>query len=252
MDGINTFGAAGGAQPDLTTFWKINTEYEDATGTSVSAAVAVAGQFTVTPPSGNQPALTDATIQALVVNTIAAASWPRDSTAVYHVLVSQEVVVAAFCNVSCSYHGSFAAPGGGQNLLYLAALDSTKQCHAVCQPQYQATIYGYFPPNSDRGADSMVGLIAHELSDVATNPDVSGGLPCGWFDEGSGYENSDYCAYHFGTPFKPGTPGPGLATHYGVNGRSFLVQQQYSPALKACVNYKGQGGKTTRRLLQKL
>lgn len=249
-DGINSLGAAGGAQPDLTAFWRIDTEYVDAAGRGPSTNVTVAGQFSAA-ATGTSP-LTDASIQGIIMNSIAAAGWPRDSNAVYHVLMSAEVVAASFCNSTCSYHGSFSAPGGGQDLLYLVGLDATKQCPMLCQPQFQSNLFNYIPPNGDPGADSVVGLIAHELSEIAADPDVSGSLPGGWFDDGTGYENMDYCAYQYGTVFKAGS---GSATHYGVNGRAFLVQENYSLVQKACKNYKSQvatTAKRTGRLLQKL
>ena len=47
-------------------------------------------------------------------------------------------------------------------------------------------------PNGNAGVDAMVSVIAHELAEMATDPDLNA-----WYDS-RGYENADKCAWTFG------------------------------------------------------
>ena len=50
-------------------------------------------------------------------------------------------------------------------------------------------------PNGNAGADGMASIIAHELEEAATDPDLNA-----WYDA-TGAENADKCAWTFGTEY---------------------------------------------------
>ncbi len=50
-------------------------------------------------------------------------------------------------------------------------------------------------PNGNAGADGMASIIAHELEEAVTDPDLNA-----WYDN-RGYENADKCAWTFGTTY---------------------------------------------------
>ena len=51
----------------------------------------------------------------------------------------------------------------------------------------------YDPANGVSGADGMASIIAHELEEAVTDPDLNA-----WYDS-RGYENADKCAWTFGS-----------------------------------------------------
>jgi hypothetical protein len=72
-------------------------------------------------------------------------------------------------------------------------------------------------PNGNVGADGMASIIAHELAEAASDPDLNA-----WYDR-RGYENADKCAWTFGTT--SGTSGAKYNVELGT--RKFLIQQNW-------------------------
>ena len=85
-------------------------------------------------------------------------------------------------------------------------------------------------PNGDLGMDGLVSTLAHELSEVASDPYMST-----WYDEGSGMENADVCAYQYGTVLHDAATGAAYNMQ-GNGGIKFLVQQIWSPGLAKCAS----------------
>ncbi|CAI5990622.1 unnamed protein product [Closterium sp. NIES-65] len=86
-------------------------------------------------------------------------------------------------------------------------------------------------PNGNPGIDGMITSLAHEITETATNPAGSG-----WFVDGDG-ENGDECAWNFGST-KTGSLQNGQKFEYnlvGLDGRKFLVQQNWDRVLNKCV-----------------
>ena len=73
-------------------------------------------------------------------------------------------------------------------------------------------------PNGDPGADAMVSVIAHELEEAASDPDLNA-----WYDS-TGAENADKCAWKFGTTTALPT---GALYNITLGGMKFLVQQNW-------------------------
>ena len=64
----------------------------------------------------------------------------------------------------------------------------------------------------------MVSVIAHELEETATDPDLNA-----WYDS-SGAENADKCAWTFGTTY---TVSNGSLANMNLGTRDYLVQQNW-------------------------
>ncbi|PYT19407.1 MAG: hypothetical protein DMG59_00390, partial [Acidobacteria bacterium] len=68
------------------------------------------------------------------------------------------------------------------------------------------------------GADGMASIIAHELEEATTDPDLNA-----WYDV-RGYENADKCAWTFGTTYATAN-GSTANMHLGT--RDFLIQRNW-------------------------
>ena len=69
-----------------------------------------------------------------------------------------------------------------------------------------------------RSADAMASIVAHELEEATTDPDLNA-----WYDT-QGYENADKCAWTFGTQQ---TAANGSKYNMIINGMEYLVQRNW-------------------------
>jgi hypothetical protein len=67
------------------------------------------------------------------------------------------------------------------------------------------------------GADGAASIIAHELEEAVTDPDLNA-----WYDN-RGRENADKCAWTFGTTYSNGT---GIA-NVNLGGKDYLIQRNW-------------------------
>lgn len=201
---LTTFGQyIGGPTP----YFNINTTYFNGNNQFVSGSVALPKSVA---DSGSQgAALTDSKVAAIVQNALASGALPTDTNGVYFVLASQEITeTSGFCTQYCAWHthGSIA----GQDIKY-GFIGDPMQCPSACSAQTVT-------PNGNMEADSMANLIAHELSESVTDPDLNA-----WFDR-RGMENADKCAWKFGA-----TQSLSSGAKYNVNFGSlnWLLQQNW-------------------------
>jgi hypothetical protein len=163
-------------------YYNINTTYTDGAGNHVSNSVTLAGETT----DSGKTSLSDADIQAVVSNAISSGRLPKDTSGIYFVLTSADVTASSgFCTQYCGWHthGTIA----GANIKY-SFVGNPDRCPASCAAQTTS-------PNGNAGADGMASIIAHELEEAASDPDLNA-----WFDT-RGYENADKCAWTFGTTY---------------------------------------------------
>lgn len=188
-------------------YYNINTTYYDRSNRSVSNSVAYGGSATVTgTPYGTS--LSDANIQSIVSSAISSKAVPSDTNAVYFVLTSKEVTASSgFCTQYCGWHTH--ASIGGADIKY-SFVGNPERCPASCS--MQAT------PNDNLGADGMASIIAHELEEAVTDPDLNA-----WYDR-RGYENADKCAWTFGSQY---TSANGSTANMRLGTRDFLIQQNW-------------------------
>ena len=72
--------------------------------------------------------------------------------------------------------------------------------------------------NGNAGADEMANIIAHELEEAVTDPDLNG-----WYHF-IGEKNADKCARSFGATY---TSQNGAKANMRLGSRDFLIQQNW-------------------------
>src|SRR5262249_12042517 len=151
-------------------------------GGKVDNSVVYGGSTTVAYPYGT--ALTDANIKSIVSDAISTGALPKNTNAVYFVLTSKDVnATSGFCTQYCGWHTNGTISGSDIKYSFVGNPD---RCISSCAAQTTG-------PNGNAGADGMASIIAHELEEAASDPDLNA-----WYDA-AGYENTDKCAWTFGT-----------------------------------------------------
>jgi hypothetical protein len=171
-------------------WYRINSSYSDGSGVRIRDQVSfIRGVF----PNGNEAnrpdtkALDDAGVLNVVLDTIYnKKALPEDENGIYFVLTSSDIKeTTGFCSNYCGWHYYDFAPSTGASIKY-SFVGNAAQCLSACAAQTTS-------PNGNPGVDGMVSVIAHELSEAVTDPEISA-----WLDI-RGYEDADKCAWTFGT-----------------------------------------------------
>jgi hypothetical protein len=186
-------------------YFNINTSYDDGNGNHIANVVNYLGNATDSYSQGTS--LSDAQIQAVVANAISH-GLPKDPNAVYFVLTSADVTAnSGFCTQYCGWHthGTIA----GTDIKY-SFVGNPDRCPSACEAQTTG-------PNGNAGADGMASIIAHELEEATTDPDLNA-----WYDR-RGAENADKCAWTFGTTYSSG----GASANMKLGARDYLIQQNW-------------------------
>jgi hypothetical protein len=189
-------------------YFKINTTYYDASNAWITTNVRFGGSYTVLGyPRGT--ALSDSDIQGIVTDAINGGKLPGDPGGVYFVLTSADVTAkSGFCNQYCGWHTH--ATINAQDIKY-AFVGNPDRCPSSCEEQTKG-------PNGNAGADGMASIIAHELEESATDPDLNA-----WYDR-HGAENADKCAWTFGSTY---TTSNGAKANMTIGSRNYLIQQNW-------------------------
>jgi hypothetical protein len=200
---LSDFAKSVGGSP----YYNINTTYYNGAGTRVSNAVHYAGSTTDNYSRGTS--LSDAAVQAVVSSAITSGRLPLDSFGVYFVLTSADVTASSgFCTNYCGWHTHGTISG---NDIKYSFVGNPDRCPAACAAQTTG-------PNGNAGADGMASIIAHELEETATDPDLNA-----WYDS-RGAENADKCAWTFGTTYA--TPNSSTA-NMRLGSRDYLIQRNW-------------------------
>lgn len=173
----------------------------------VTNAVTFAGQTTDAYSQGASN-LSDAQINAVVTRAIANGSLPKDTGGVYFVLTSADVSKSGFLTQYCGWHTH--ATISGADIKY--AFVGDPGANSACSMQTTTS------PNGNVGADAMASVVAHELEESTTDPDLNA-----WFDQ-RGYENADKCAWTFGTTYSAAN---GSRANMHIGGLDFLIQRNW-------------------------
>jgi len=192
----------------------INTTYHNGSNQYVSNSVHYGGSTTDTGSQGTN--LTDQKVANVVSSAITGGKLPKDTNALYFVLTSKEIgETSGFCSQYCGWHthGSLS----GSDIKYSFVGDAGR-CISGCAGQSNG-------PNGNPGADGMVSVIAHELAETVTDPDLNA-----WYDS-QGYENADKCAWQF-TPTSTAANGTKYNVTFG--GKQYLVQQNWKATTNTC------------------
>jgi hypothetical protein len=191
-------------------YYNINTTYYNGSGTHVKNAITYSGSTVDNYSHGT--ALTDAAVQAVVSQAIANNSLPLDVNGLYFVLTSADVTeTSGFCTQYCGWHthGTIS----GMDIKY-SFVGNPDRCPSGCEAQ---TI----SPNGNAGADGMASIIAHELEEAVSDPDLNA-----WYDS-RGAENADKCAWTFGATY---TTANGAHANMKIGTRDYLIQQNWVDA----------------------
>jgi hypothetical protein len=202
MSIISDFLNSEGGSP----YYNINTTYYNGAGVHLTNSIKFANSTTDNYSLGTS--LTDANIQTIVSSAISAGHLPLDVNGIYFVLTSADVAKSGFCSSYCGWHTH--ATISGKDIKY-AFVGNAGRCLNACAQQS-------ISPNGDAGADGTVSIIAHELEEAASDPDLNA-----WYD-GSGGENADKCAWTFGTTY---TTANGAQANMKLGSRDFLIQQNW-------------------------
>jgi hypothetical protein len=185
----------------------INTTYYNGSNVHVSNAVNYAGSTTDNYSRGTS--LTDSAIGGVVSDAITSGRLPKDTNGVYFVLTSADVTASSgFCTQYCGWHTHGTI--GGSDIKY-SFVGNADRCLSSCAAQSTS-------PNGNAGADGMASVLAHELVEAVSDPDLNA-----WYDT-RGSENADKCAWTFGTTY---TVSNGSKANVRWGSRDFLIQRNW-------------------------
>ncbi len=195
---LNNFAQSDGGSP----YFAINTTYYNGQSIHVLNHVTFSGAVNTGETLGNS--LSDANILTIVKN-----QNPTDTNGVYFVLTSPDVNETSGLDTQyCGWHDH--ATINGRDIKYAFVGNPARDLSACSN--------GTPSPNSDPGADAAASIIAHELEEATTDPDLNA-----WYDR-SGNENADKCAWTFGSTYK--TKNGGVA-NVNLGGVDYLIQQNW-------------------------
>jgi hypothetical protein len=197
------------APQNSSNYFQINTTYS-AGGTTITGNVVFGGETSDNYSQGAR--LTDSRVKAVVNRAINNHFLPYDPTGVYFVLSSSDVSESSgFCTQYCGWHTSGS---GTYGTIRYSFVGNANRCLSACAAQ---TI----SPNGNAGVDGMISVIAHELEEATSDPDLNA-----WYDS-SGSENADKCAWTFGHSLQQLASG----AYYNMTlttqsvSRKFLIQR---------------------------
>ena len=188
-------------------YFNINSTYTDQSGAPVRNSVVFAGSANDNYSLGKD--LSDPQIQQIVASAISSGKLPKDPNGVYFVLTSADVNESSgFCSQYCGWHtyGTIA----GTQIKYSFVGDAGR-CLSSCSAQSTS-------PNGNPGADAMASVVAHELQETVTDPNLNA-----WFDD-RGQENADKCAWTFGLTFAAKN---GSRANMTLGAYNYLIQQNW-------------------------
>jgi hypothetical protein len=187
-------------------YHKINTTY------GVSQSVSYGGSTLDSYSRGRQLSYDD--VGLIVKDNIVRGVLPTDENAVYFVMGAADVNSTGFCTDLCAwhYHGILAP---AVNIKY-GFIGNPDYCVAVSRGgcYWQPTL----SPNANPAADAMVNMVAHELEESLSDPNLNA-----WYDAAS-CENEDKCAWTFGTTYPLEN---GSSANLRLGARDYLIQQNW-------------------------
>jgi len=190
----------------------INSTYGDSTGNVVGHALLNRDAFDGF-SAGTTLSTNDGSLQGVVARAINSGRLPLNPNAIYFVLTTSEVNVttgtAAFCTQFCGFHNHTTI--NGVDIKY-AFVGNPDRCPRACEPQFPMS------PNNNPAADAMVSVMAHEMVETISDPDLNA-----WFD-GAGNENADKCVFKYGpvqfdangAKYNQTIPGTAIGFHWLV------------------------------------
>jgi len=194
-----------------TDWFNINTTYYSGSGRTLKhVSNSVVYKTATTDDYSHGTSLDDSDIAAIVASAITGKRLPKDANGVYFVITAPDVdETSGFCTDYCGWHTSGKLSGTDIKYAFIGGIS---RCPNICSANR------FHSANNNVGADAMASVIAHELSEAVTDPDLNA-----WYDD-TGMENADKCAFTFGhVNLAPN--GSGTNVHWGS--RDLLIQQNW-------------------------
>ncbi len=211
---VNDFLHGLGGSP----YYVTNASYQGVTGNLSNGA-------SITDNYSQGANLSDRKVSLIVSNAISSGRLPRDGNGIYLVLSSSDVSeTSGFCSRYCGWHTYQTI--SGTNIKY-AFIGNANRCLNACSMQTNS-------PNGNAGVDGMVSVIAHEIEETNTDPNLNA-----WYDS-KGAEDADKCAWTFGqTLFQTSSGAYYNMTLPTVSGgsRPFLIQRELDSNSHCYVDY---------------
>jgi hypothetical protein len=195
-------------------WFSINAWYGDAWGNHATNQVHFGGRAIDRYSRGTN--LTGADIATIVTSSIVSGALPDDPYGIYVVLTSADVAEEGFCSRHCGWHTkmAWASNGADPDQRLYAFVGNAANCANPCGMTNPS-------PNDAPAGDAMVGVLAHELAEIVTDPYLDA-----WYAP-NGQENADHCAWQFGQEYS--NPN-GAAVNVAIGDLWYLVQENWAPA----------------------
>ncbi|MEQ1884841.1 MAG: hypothetical protein ABL967_07250 [Bryobacteraceae bacterium] len=190
-------------------YYNINTTYFNAANVNVTGSVILAGSVTSSYVAANPTNLTDSDIWNIVKRAFTNDGLSPDPNGIYFVLTAPGVGESSgFLSSYCGWHSAATYNGVWMKYSFVGDADGVYGC----------TGHGAPSPNGDMGADAMVSVLAHELEEAVTDPQLNA-----WYDV-NGEENADKCSWTWGTTY---TTTNGAIANMKLGGLDYLIQQNW-------------------------
>jgi len=192
-------------------YFQINTTYS-----GVGGGVNFGSEYTDTGSQGTR--LSDSRVFSVVENAINGGHLPYDSNGVYFVLSSSNISESSgFCTRYCGWHTAGNNTNGAR--IRYSFVGNANRCLSACAAQTTG-------PNGNAGVDGMISVMAHELEEATTDPDLNA-----WYDS-NGSENGDKCAWTFGSHQTQLASGAWYNVTLGA--RNYLIQRNLAASDSKC------------------
>lgn len=227
---VNSLGPSNAATSgSVRSWWNTNCMYYSKTGAYLKPNVVLKKEAFDSYSQGSY-SLSGDQIARIVTDKLESGALPVDPNGAYMVIPSKDTSVSGFCSSWCGYHtGTYYS-----NVAIKFALvgNAVSQCPYSCD-------YASSPNGDPDGADGLLSIFAHELTEIATDPWGNG-----WWYSRTGDENADKCAYKYGTiKYDSGGNAYNLVGNYGYK---FRIQQNWDPKSGKCVSGAGSTVPTPR------
>ena len=185
--------------------------------------------------------LKSGSVVKIIESAVRAGKLPKDSNGIYTVFTSADVsessFTGSFCDGYCGYHSvtsslglKYAFQGDGTRCPGTLPPPGAEKGTPGCLQRYwrnqTAVTYSV---NKNQAADSMINVLAHELTETASDFDNA------WRDD-SGLENADKCAaYYIGVQNARPSDYAGAYNAVVGNGK-YLLQANWHATKQGCVN----------------
>ena len=188
-------------------YFAINSTYPDQAGRRPVDSIRVAGEYVDHYSVGHRK-ITDDQVDTIVSSALQNHRLPTDPDGIYLVITSKDVEKLGFLTQYCGWHSYDTIASSSIKFAFIG--DPSGPDLRNCAPQTSS-------PNKDVAADAMVSVIAHEIDETVTDPELDG-----WFAAG-GEENGDRCAWQFGPTYAAGKARANM--HLGD--RDYYVQTNW-------------------------